>query len=177
MKNEKAVIIEISGKGMGVVANVSIKKDEIILTFNLEDTDRIVTAEEAKLLTDFEQNHLMPLGDEKYALDTSIPGIVNHSCEPNSYVDFDKNFDCKLIALKDIEVGEEITKDYSLAAFDQIDNDLGWIRDCACGSKDCRKKIQGDFFKMSKDFQLQNLKYLPQYFKEKYADRVSKLLQ
>lgn len=177
MKNEKAIIGEVSGKGMGVIATLPIKKDELILSFTLDDTDRIVTAEEAKQLSEYEQNHLMPLGDERYALDTSVPGVVNHSCEPNSFVEFDETFNCRLIALKNIEKGEEITKDYSLAAFDQVDNDQGWAMECACGSKNCRKKIQGDFFTMPLDFQRANLKYLPTFFKEKYGQRIAAILK
>ena len=177
MKVEKIEIKETARKDFGVFANVPIKKDEIIISYTLDDADRIVTAEQTRELSEYERNHLMPLGDDRYALDTSLPGIVNHSCEPNCYVDFDENFHCKLIAIKDIDLGEEITKDYVLGALDQINNEKGWLMDCNCGTPHCRKKIHGDFFKMPPAFQKTHIQFLPAYLQKKFQARLKGLLQ
>ncbi len=57
---------------------------------------------------------------------------INHSCEPNSAMASAKT----LVALRHIEVGEEITMDYSMSDADPL-----WSISCNCGSKNCRKLI------------------------------------
>ncbi len=88
--------------------------------------------------------HWEYIGRGKYVLDFSYASYVNHSCDPNAYVEFKTLGKRYLIALRPIKKGEEITKDYALEAVDQIDNET-WILDCKCGSKNCRKKVSGDF--------------------------------
>ncbi len=61
----------------------------------------------------------------------SIIWYLNHSCEPNAYFDHDT-----LYARRAIEVGEEITADYSL-----FTNYHSWDMDCLCGHEVCRGKI------------------------------------
>lgn len=74
--------------------------------------------------------------------------FINHSCNPNTGI----KDDITLIALKDIQKGEEIYFDYSTS----MDEDH-WIMQCKCGEANCRKVI--------KDF-----KYLPFQVKKKYLD-------
>lgn len=58
---------------------------------------------------------------------------INHSCEPNTYIQGKRI----VIALKDINQNDEVTMDYSLT-----EADSGWcIEKCNCGTKSCRKKI------------------------------------
>jgi uncharacterized protein len=59
--------------------------------------------------------------------------FLNHSCEPN--VGFAGNI--VLIAMRDIEPGEEITTDYAL--FDDYDGQM----ECRCGTPSCRSVIGG----------------------------------
>jgi len=56
---------------------------------------------------------------------------MNHSCDPNSAVKGDN----KLIAIRDIEKGEEITYDYSATVGTNI---TSWTMKCKCGSVNCR---------------------------------------
>ncbi len=53
----------------------------------------------------------------------------NHSCDPNT--------DRGLVALRDIEAGEELTNDY--AQFSTKD----WEMECNCGSKNCKGIVKG----------------------------------
>ena len=58
---------------------------------------------------------------------------INHSCEPN--VGFAGNV--VLVAMRDIDAGEELTTDYAL--FDDYEGGM----DCACGRPACRRRIDG----------------------------------
>lgn len=66
--------------------------------------------------------------------DTSV--AANHSCDPNCTI-IGKN---QLIAIKDIEVGDEITFDYSLTVIPNFYTKY-WKMTCGCGSEKCRKYV------------------------------------
>lgn len=57
----------------------------------------------------------------------------NHSCEPNLYIDGD----IKVKTMKDVEVGEELTCDFSTAVATSTHS----IQRCLCGTSSCRGKI------------------------------------
>lgn len=59
--------------------------------------------------------------------------VINHSCDPNSCLRNTSD----LYALKDIQIGDEITYDYSATV--GIHDD--WRMDCNCRSPNCRKKL------------------------------------
>jgi len=77
-------------------------------------------------------------------LDVKPPGVfINHSCNPNAGVQH-----CfRVIALRDIERGEEIRIDYSTTMSEQR-----WIMACCCGEADCRRII-GDFHDLPVELQ------------------------
>jgi SET domain-containing protein len=66
----------------------------------------------------------------------------NHSCNPNSGIR-GKN---ELIAIKNINPGDEIVYDYSTVTWDDlwVKTHGSWTMNCACNEKNCRKII-GDF--------------------------------
>jgi hypothetical protein len=63
----------------------------------------------------------------------------NHSCNPNCGV----NGQILLVAIKDINPGEEMTFDYVMTDDDPED----YLR-CNCGTKNCRKIIKGSDWKI-----------------------------
>ena len=80
-------------------------------------------------------------------LDIGPPGVlVNHSCVPNAGI----RDDVRLIAIADIDSGEEIFYDYSTTM-----NEDHWTLACLCGSSSCRGRV-GDF------------KYLPLHVRQRY---------
>lgn len=162
-------------EGSGLFAKRNIKKGEVILKYNiLKSCKRIVDKSEIDNLGR-DGDHLDYLGNGKYAIDYSPMSLVNHLCNPNSYTKFTILGKGKLIAKRDIQKNEEITKDYTLGAIDQIDNKKPWKLKCLCGSNNCRKIVIGDYFKMPKLYQKRNLKYLPEYFKQHYPERLKSL--
>jgi len=93
--------------GKGVFTEYLIKKDEVIVEL---DGDIISTEElgDGSLYPSGEWN---AIGDDLYLVrgDRTIYGFINHSRNPNAEISF---ADYKIRALRDIEIGEEITIDY-----------------------------------------------------------------
>lgn len=83
---------------------------------------------------------------------------INHSCDPNTYV---KTVDSRrrVIALRDIPAGEEITYDYCING----GGDTVWS--CHCGAARCRREIHSDFFHLPVELQREYLPLLDDWFR------------
>lgn len=98
---------------------------------------RIITS--ADLDPDIPQftQRVLQIEDGLYLYDPLLndpSNCFNHSCEPNAGL----SGQISLIAMRDIEAGEEITFDYAMC--DNSDYDEF---DCACGSLNCRGRVTG----------------------------------
>lgn len=83
-------------------------------------------------------------------------GVFNHSCNPNCGF----NGSIKLVSLRNIKKGEELTFDYAFCE--------SLIREfkCNCGSKNCRKVIRSTDWKL-KDLQEKYINYFSPYLKDR----------
>jgi len=63
-----------------------------------------------------------------------LDDCINHSCKPNAGFTTGEPV---LHALRDIDVGEEVTWDYSTSIAE-----IGWTLDCLCGSPNCRGTVR-----------------------------------
>lgn len=90
-----------------------------------------------------------------------VDDILNHSCNPNTGLKFTGK-GIFLVAIKDIEIGDEITWDYSSTLFGS-----SWKMKCHCREKNCRKLI-GDFTLLDKKIQQKyfRMDIIPQYLKD-----------
>jgi hypothetical protein len=79
-------------------------------------------------------DHLEPLTDSPND-EFSSWRFLNHSCEPNSYVDVKQ---MALVAGRNIRAGEEICFNYNTTEYDMAAPFL-----CNCGSKECFGEIKG----------------------------------
>lgn len=131
-------------EGKGLFAKAPFKKgEEFVVTTDEEPYDeKIYTDEEFKKFTEWciangkewdavsngDGTHTAAISDrEKH------PGNYgNHSCDPNV-----AGSNGGLIALRDIETGEEITIDY--AQFSAKD----WSMKCNCGAANCKGEVRG----------------------------------
>jgi len=107
------------------------------------------------------ENMLNWIGVSKYTwIDTTKSPFrkINHSCEPN-VAQVSKR---KVIAIKDIHAGEEITMDYSLT-----EAEPDWSIDCKCKSKQCRHKI-GPITTIPRKTYRKYKQYIPKKFQEIY---------
>src|SRR3989344_6829156 len=152
MNGEKAVIKDAGDKGKGLFAITNIQKGEVI--FNWEG-ELIYEAEMASWLPSDVRDHAIQFAPDKW-IDTNREGrYSNHSCNPNAGIEglF------KLVALRDIPAGEEITWDY-----DTTENSDWVMETCRCGSQDCRKLIKGYRF-LSKETKEKLLPYTSDWLK------------
>jgi len=94
------------------------------------------------------------VGPDLYLGESGGPDdFVNHSCDPNAglVIVGDDGSDVRLVALRPIAAGEQVTFDYS-TTMDEDDFEF----DCRCGAAGCRGRMR--------DF-----KHLPAHVKRRYA--------
>ena len=113
-------------QGRGLYALREFNAGEIVLRWDLSHT---IPHEQVDSLTEAERRYTHPLDDKRTLIVQPPERFVNHSCRNNTEV---RDF-CD-VALRRIEVGEEITSDYG--------SDGSGVRfDCLCGSDNCRGRI------------------------------------
>ena len=140
------------------------KKGEVIL----EIDDSHVVTDLTKLTKEQYEFELDYLANGKIVFAQSPERYINHSCDPNTFAKTMQG-GRKLVAMRDIKDGEEITSDYSINGY----ND-GTFR-CHCGSKNCREKYQGNFLKLPKSLQKKYLPYLDDWFVEEHGEKIDEL--
>lgn len=129
--------------GRGLFSKKDINKGEVIFKF----TGKLINFKQTLETTDNFGDPLQ-IGKDLYISLEEPMRFINHSCNPNTGI----INNITLIALKNIQKGEELYFDYSTS----MDEDH-WVMQCMCGEVNCRKII--------KDF-----KYLPLQTKEKYLN-------
>jgi SET domain-containing protein len=82
--------------------------------------------------------YLFSCGDNGMVIDGfGTAMFINHSCDPNCETeDFDGRI--YIVAIRDIDAGEELTYEYNLCDSDDSD------ADCYCGSAKCRGTMFSD---------------------------------
>lgn len=124
------------GKGNGVFAVSPIAKGTRLLDFK----GPMVEAKDVPFPLRPEEDQFLQIGPGLFLGPTNdIDNTVNHSCRPNTAVGFDY-YRAFLVALRDIEPGEELTFDYSVTS---TDSTLIWSMECRCGDSECRGLISG----------------------------------
>ncbi|MEQ1717260.1 MAG: SET domain-containing protein-lysine N-methyltransferase [Hyphomicrobium sp.] len=129
--------------GHTVVAQADIHKGELIVVWSgkLVDGDELISlpATVRRYSLQVEENHyLVSLTDRE------PPDYVNHSCDPNAGL----SGQIALVAMRDIQAGEEISYDYAMSDGSSYDE-----FDCGCGAADCRGRVSGDDWKRAELWQ------------------------
>ncbi len=135
MDNRKVFVRKTKKYGKAVFASQTIKKGEVIAVF---DGDRFDNDFEP--WTEDLYNHAIQYGKTDWRDSKGLARWINHSCEPNCGIK--KYF--KVVAMREIEKGEEITWDYEMT-----EKNKHWKMKCRCGSRQCRKVI-GNYSNMPK---------------------------
>ena len=144
-------IINNGNKGRGVVAGKHVGKGESILKFFGD----LVPRKKVK-----NPNAALQLDEDLFLKSNgTIDESLNHSCNPNCYIDFEE---LTLVALKDIHKGEELSFDYNISEYDLIEQDCSFT--CLCGSQNCIGEVKG-------------FKYLPLSHKKKIEPFLSPFLK
>ncbi len=136
--------IDESKFGRGVFVTQSITKGSSILKL----TGPHISLQEVYRRGEHQCNPLQ-ISNETY-VDLEPPGLlINHHCNPNCGILNDDT----IIALRDIEAGEEIFYDYSTTISDDFEEDGSeFFMPCDCEDIQCRNKI-GDFKYLSESKQ------------------------
>lgn len=122
--------------GKGLVTTAPIKKGEVIAEFDGPFYD----APKATDLPPHTINHAIQVGPHQWRDSNGLARYINHSCEPN--VGMKGLF--MLVAMRDIEPGEELLWDYDMS------ENSDWRMECGCGTPSCRHTI-GSFDALSTD--------------------------
>ena len=140
------------GKGSGSFAISKISKGEIVASFG----GNVINQSELTNYSADRVSRSLQLNRDTYLLSGDVPeegDMINHSCEPNCGMAGTSSVQ----ALRDIEVGEELTFDYAMSDSSKYDE-----FNCACGKDKCRERITGlDWQK--KDLQAKYSKYFSAY--------------
>lgn len=120
--------------GAGIFAREDILQGELITMWG----GQILTEEAYRQLPEERQTHGIQVWDFLYQVQLH-PGqdpadFFNHSCNPNAGL----NSPISLIALRDIQAGEEICFDYAMSDSSDYDEFI-----CQCGMPQCRGKVTG----------------------------------
>lgn len=171
----KSFVIKNAGsKGKGVFVTRNICKGEHVIKCDLTKLKEYKVED-----IEIESDHWDEAGGGKWVLDYSPASYINHSCDPNCYTKYYTLKKKDIVAMRDIKKGEEITVDYSTGApygCDSNEAEKGWRNmNCECGSKNCRKIITSNFFKLPKYLQKKYYKNLPPSVKRKYKSRIKQL--
>ena len=91
---------------------------------------------------------------------------LNHSCDPNAYVQYESD-GCSIYAPRRITPGEEITIDYNI----NISGGNAWP--CNCGSRRCLGTVRGDYFLLPPEMQREYRPLLAEWFVRRHVDRLA----
>ena len=137
----------------GLFALVSIDRNEVLIDLNGENYFLSPT------------KRFLQIGEKRHVFgrDETV-GYLNHSCEPNSFLDFSS---LCVRALRDIQRGEEVKVNYAATEYEMHDS----FR-CDCGSSACLRMIRGFKF-LTRDQQLELKPYLAPYLLKKLDEEIS----
>lgn len=150
MDNEKAAVRRTRKYGFAVFAKKKILKGELIAQF-----DGPVFEYEYEYWNDDLYNHVIQFAPRKWRDSNGIARLINHSCDPNCGI---KGL-FKVVAMRDIEKGEQITWDYEMTEMHPY-----WRMRCRCGTPGCRKLIG-------------NHRNMPEKIRKKYKGYISRWLR
>lgn len=149
LDSTKAKVKQTKKYGRGVFATEKIRKGSTVAIFDGQWYD-----DDFEPWTDDLRNHTIQCGRALWRDSKGFARFINHSCDPNCGI---KDL-YKVVAMRTIEPGEEITWDYEMT-----EKSDWWKMKCKCGSNICRKKIG-------------NYKNMPRTIRQKYRGYISEWL-
>ncbi len=152
MKNPKLKVKKSRVGGWGVFVTEKIKKGELVEAFD----GKILTAKDD--FTSYELHHSIQIAPAKWRMPAGSAHLINHSCEPNCGI---RNL-VEVVAMRDIEPGEEITWDYEMT-----EDSTWWRMQCKCETESCRGII-GAYRNMPDKVRRKYTGYVSEWLVRKY---------
>jgi len=136
-KTKHVYIAETGRYGPGIFAAAPFRGGQpIVVDEDGDYYEGAVTEAEALALGLDLSAHCFQIDEDRYLLPHgSIDDLINHACEPSAGIRLTER-GYRLIALRAIAVGDEITYDYSTYITNQRERLL-----CGCGAFGCRRQI------------------------------------
>ena len=135
--------------GLGVFAQASVEPGEVLVGL----AHRFVTERD---------RHTIQLGDDLHqAFTNEMDDYVNHSCDPNAVLDFER---LELVAVRPIAAGEEVSTNYLTFEWEMVEPFA-----CRCGASRCLGEIRG-FAHLDPDEQDELLPSASPYLCSRLAD-------
>ena len=131
--NKRNAIISLSRKGYGKThfVRVPIKKGEIVFQCY------------GSPLKNQTSHYSIQIGNNQHILPGHWTGrFLNHSCKPCTYARSNGDGFIELVALRKLEVGEEITYAYWMTEFEWIESADELTLPCLCMSHGCKGRIR-----------------------------------
>lgn len=124
-------------KAKGLFATQNFKKGEVLVVFG----GRAATRETINKISPDLSRHALQIGKNLFLLQHVFEDgeYINHSCDPN--LGFEGQI--TLVAMRDIEAGEEVCFDYAMVDMSDADE-----FNCLCSSPFCRKKVTGEDWRL-----------------------------
>lgn len=127
-------------KNYGLFATDTILHNELLVIFG----GKIMTKDEVLQLPEELRPNVLQISDYHW-IGTGLSMLepadyINHSCNPNAGI----KGQIHLVAIRDIQAGEEITIDFATVIAEWVGMDA---ISCNCGAFDCRKIIMQDDWK------------------------------
>jgi uncharacterized protein len=126
MTTEEVEVRQSGIQGRGLYALRAFEPGDVVLRW---DTSYTVPSDNLLSFSEDERRYMHPLDEQRTMIVQPPERFVNHSCSNNTEV---RDF-CD-VAIRRIEVGEEITSDYG-------SDGSGVSFKCKCGSENCRGMI------------------------------------
>ncbi|MFH0830773.1 MAG: SET domain-containing protein-lysine N-methyltransferase [Parcubacteria group bacterium] len=152
----KKIVVNNAKFGRGLFASALIQQGEIVLTF---EGPILHLKEGQRTFGEYTDDHAVQCGPNSWVNPQNEARFINHSCEPNCGI---KNV-FTLVALRDIELGEELTFDYAMI------EDSWWKFQCGCGAPSCRKIISG-YAALPQEKKEQYKGYISEWIVKKYEN-------
>lgn len=127
-KNNGYKLLKSSNKGEGVYATKQFHENDIVMIGSIEEEN-----------VEKNHSHASQMGEFRHALHAGLISKVNHSCDPNCGIKVNVAGAHDFVAMKTIEIEDEITFDYAMRNY-RIEH---FPKKCCCGSKNCRGSITG----------------------------------
>jgi len=146
----------------GVFCVKPLKKDEVICVWGgYIISQKEFDALSRKAFKDIE-DYATVIADGFYLVSCKKGGLedddfFNHSCNPNAGI----KGQIMMVAMRAIRPGEEVTYDYCMT-----DADFDYAFDCACGAKNCRRRVSTADWKLPR-LQKRYKGYFSWYIQEK----------
>lgn len=116
-------------EGVGFFAKIAFKAGDIVADYG----SKIISVTEAEEIFANGSDYILQVSNSEFLdLHEEEARFINHSCNPNAAFLKEPG---KLIALRDIVPGEEVTFDYS------ANENTYFKMKCLCGETNCRKEI------------------------------------